>query len=177
MGGCDKTVPAMLMGAISADIPSIFMPAGPMLERALERRHAGKRQRRLEILGRTGGRQPLRPGLEGDRKLHRPFGGDLHDDGHGQHDGVRGRGDGIYLARCRKHTRGGRRTFAIGGPQRVAGPLRWRGKACKPSSFMTSESIDNGLMASLAIGGSTNAIVHLIAIAGRLGHRIVARSV
>ena len=31
MGGCDKTVPAMLMGAISADIPSIFMPAGPML--------------------------------------------------------------------------------------------------------------------------------------------------
>ena len=32
MGGCDKTVPAMLMGAISADIPSIFLPAGPMLK-------------------------------------------------------------------------------------------------------------------------------------------------
>jgi dihydroxy-acid dehydratase len=39
----------------------------------------------------------------------------------------------------------------------------------KPSSFMTAKSIDNGLMASFAIGGSTNAIVHLIAIAGRLG--------
>ena len=31
MGGCDKTVPAMLMGALSADIPSVFLPAGPML--------------------------------------------------------------------------------------------------------------------------------------------------
>ena len=39
----------------------------------------------------------------------------------------------------------------------------------KPSDFMTAESIDNGIMTSLAIGGSTNAIVHLIAIAGRLG--------
>ncbi len=32
MGGCDKTVPAMIMGAISADIPAIFFPAGPMLK-------------------------------------------------------------------------------------------------------------------------------------------------
>ncbi len=32
MGGCDKTVPALLMGAISADVPSIFLPAGPMLK-------------------------------------------------------------------------------------------------------------------------------------------------
>ncbi len=32
MGGCDKTVPAMIMGAISADIPVIFFPAGPMLK-------------------------------------------------------------------------------------------------------------------------------------------------
>lgn len=39
----------------------------------------------------------------------------------------------------------------------------------KPSDFMTEKSIDNGLRTSLAIGGSTNAIVHLIAIAGRLG--------
>ena len=31
MGGCDKTVPGLLMGAISADLPAIFMPAGPML--------------------------------------------------------------------------------------------------------------------------------------------------
>jgi dihydroxy-acid dehydratase len=38
-----------------------------------------------------------------------------------------------------------------------------------PSSFMTAQSIDNGLIAALTIGGSTNAIVHLIAIAGRLG--------
>ena len=39
----------------------------------------------------------------------------------------------------------------------------------RPSKFMTIQSIENGLMTSLAIGGSTNAIVHLIAIAGRLG--------
>ncbi len=50
---------------------------------------------------------------------------------------------------------------------RRAVEMAWEG--WKPSSFMSSKSIDNGLMASFAIGGSTNAIVHLIAIAGRLG--------
>jgi dihydroxy-acid dehydratase len=50
---------------------------------------------------------------------------------------------------------------------RRAVDLAW--ESWKPSDFLTSESIDNGLITSLAIGGSTNAIVHLIAIAGRLG--------
>ncbi len=39
MGGCDKTVPGLIMGAMSADLPCIFMPAGPMLKRAGKTRH------------------------------------------------------------------------------------------------------------------------------------------
>ena len=57
LGGCDKTVPALLMGAISADVPSLFLPGRTDVEGQVERRHARKRQRRLEVLGRTGRRQ------------------------------------------------------------------------------------------------------------------------
>ena len=51
MGGCDKTTPGLLLGAISMNLPAIFMPAGPMLRGAWRGASAGFGQRRLEILG------------------------------------------------------------------------------------------------------------------------------
>ena len=51
MGGCDKTTPALLMGAISADLPAIFLPAGPML-RGNWRGAPRQRHRRVAALGR-----------------------------------------------------------------------------------------------------------------------------
>ena len=56
MGGCDKTTPALLMGAISMNLPAIFMPAGPMLRGIVARRRARFGQRRVEILGRAARR-------------------------------------------------------------------------------------------------------------------------
>ena len=94
--------------------------------------------------------------------------GNLHDDGHGKHHGLGDRSDGFLATRCGKrpsvvaeHARLGTQTG------RRAVDMAW--EELKPSTFLTSESIDNALMTSFAIGGSTNAIVHLIAIAGRLG--------
>ncbi len=46
MGGCDKTTPGLLMGAISMDLPAIYLPAGPHAARQLERPAARQRHRR-----------------------------------------------------------------------------------------------------------------------------------
>ena len=87
MGGCDKTTPATIMGAISANLPVIFMPAGPMM-----RGHFGG-----NILGSgsdiwkywpKGSRQHHDPAMERHGGRHRPLGRHLHDDGHGLHHDV-----------------------------------------------------------------------------------------
>ncbi len=56
MGGCDKTTPGLVMGAISMGIPAIYIPAGPML-RATGMANISARLRRLEILDREARRQ------------------------------------------------------------------------------------------------------------------------
>ena len=61
MGGCDKTTPALLMGAISMNLPAIFMPAGPDAARQLAWAFAGLGQRCLEILGGIARRHDHRP--------------------------------------------------------------------------------------------------------------------
>ena len=57
MGGCDKTTPALIMGATSMNLPAIYMPAGPMLRGNWRGATLGSRQRHLEILGRAARRQ------------------------------------------------------------------------------------------------------------------------
>ncbi len=168
MGGCDKTVPAMLMGAISADIPSIFFPAGPML-----------RGKWKDVT--------LGSGSDAWKYWDQRLAGNLCDSDWKGIENCIARSAGTCMTmgtastmacvteamgfslpgaasvpavmadHCRLATQTGRRAVE----------LAWQ--KIKPSTFMTAESIDNGVMTSLAIGGSTNAIVHLIAIAGRLG--------
>ena len=57
MGGCDKTTPALMMGAISAGMPCIYLPAGPMLRGNWQGQDAGLGLGRLEVLGRAPRRQ------------------------------------------------------------------------------------------------------------------------
>ena len=91
LGGCDKTVPALLMGATSANLPAIFVPAGPDAARQLARPVAGIGQRRLEVLGRAARRHARRMQLARDGRRHRAIVRHLHDDGHGVDDGRRRR--------------------------------------------------------------------------------------
>ena len=56
MGGCDKTTPALIMGATSMNLPAIFMPAGPMLRGNWRGDDARLGIRRVEVLGRTARR-------------------------------------------------------------------------------------------------------------------------
>jgi len=168
LGGCDKTVPAMLMGAISADIPAIFVPAGPMLKarwrdvtlgsgsdawKYWDQRLAGNLCDRdwngiENCIGRSAGTCMTMGTASTMACVTEALGFSL-------------RGSATIPAVVAEHSR-----LAVQSG-RCAVEMAWTQR--KPSTFLDARSIDNALITSLAIGGSTNAIVHLIAIAGRLG--------
>lgn len=171
MGGCDKTVPALLMGAISADIPSIFLPAGPML----------KAKWKGEALG---------SGSDVWKYWAERSAGNLCDGDWGEIENCIGRSAGTCMtmgtastmacvaeamgmtlpgAACTpavvaEHSRLG---VATG---RRAVELAW--EKLLPSQVINEQSIENAIVTDLAIGGSTNAIVHLIALAGRIESKL-----
>ena len=64
LGGCDKTVPGLMMGATSANLPAIFVLRRPHAARQLAGRGARQRQRRVEVLGGEAGGQPRRLRVE-----------------------------------------------------------------------------------------------------------------
>ncbi|TWU49868.1 L-arabinonate dehydratase [Rubripirellula reticaptiva] len=168
MGGCDKTVPAMLMGAISADIPSIFFPAGPMLKGRWKDVTLGSGSDVWKYWDERVAGNLCDSDWKGIENCIARSAGTCMTMGTASTMACVTEAMGFSLPgaatipavmaeHCRLATRTGRRAVE----------MAWEN--LKPSTFMTAESIDNGLMTSLAIGGSTNAIVHLIAIAGRLG--------
>ena len=100
MGGCDKTTPATIMGAISMNLPVIFMPAGPMMRGHFGGQDSRERFRHLEVLRRERGREtsPKRQwkDMEGG---NRALGRHLHDHGDRVDDDVHRRG--AWASRCR----------------------------------------------------------------------------
>ena len=168
MGGCDKTTPALLMGAISMNLPAIFMPAGPMLSRQLARPGRWAAARTCGNTGRKNAPATSATAMARDGGRHRPLARALHDDGHGVDDGG-GRGSaGLTLpgaasipAADSRHAR-----MATDTGRRIV-DMVW--EDLKPRDFITAGSVDNAVTTALALGGSTNAVIHLIAIAGRAG--------
>lgn len=168
MGGCDKTVPAMLMGAISADVPAVFMPAGPML----------KARWKDVTLG---------SGSDAWKYWSERCAGNLCDGDWWEIENCIARSAGTCMTMGTASTMAAAAEalgFTLPGASsipavlaehqrmavrtgRLAVQLAWNG--LKPSLIVSPESIDNALRVVLALGGSTNAIVHLIALAGRAG--------
>ncbi len=168
MGGCDKTTPALLMGALSMDIPVIYVPAGPML----------RGNWRGETLG---------SGSDAWKYWDEKRAGNLSEEAWCEIE------DGIARSPGHCMTMGTASTmtaiaetlgFSLPGassiPASDSNHMRmatqsgrqivenaWRD--WKPSDFVTAGSFDNAIAVDMAIGGSTNAIVHLIAMAGRAG--------
>jgi dihydroxyacid dehydratase/phosphogluconate dehydratase len=101
--------------------------------------------------------------LEGNRELHRTIGRYMHDDGDCLHDGLHCRGLRVNAV-VAEHSR---LAVATG---RLAVELAWKNRT--PLSILTRESFENAMVTQLAISGSTNAIVHMIAMAGRAGIKI-----
>jgi dihydroxy-acid dehydratase len=171
MGGCDKTVPAQLMGAASADVPAVQLLAGPMMPTSFrgERLGACTDCRRFwaqyragtidadEIaaietrLATTAGTCMVMGTASTLACLAEALGMTLP--------GTAAI-PAVHADRLRAAEASGRRAAEM-----ARAPVR-------PSQVITQKSIDNALRVLLAIGGSTNAIVHLTAIAGRVGAKL-----
>src|SRR5439155_12294232 len=166
--GCDKTTPAQLMGAASADIPAIVVPGGPMLSGQWKDRKLGSGTdgRKLFDLFRTG-RLTEEEWSEIEGGLSRSAG----------HCTVMGTAStmtsiaealGMTLTGCANIPAADSRRLAIAelSGRRIVDLVR---EDLLPSRIMTRQAFQNAMTVDMALGGSTNAVVHLIAIAGRLG--------
>jgi dihydroxy-acid dehydratase len=169
--GCDKTTPAQLMGAASADIPSIVVPGGPMLAGQWKDRRLGSGTdgRKLFDLFRTG-KITEEDWCEIEGGMSRSAG----------HCTVMGTAStmtslaevlGMTLPGCANIPAPDSRRLAI-AEQSGRRIVEMVDEDLKPSRILTREAFENAITVDMAIGGSTNAVVHLIAIAGRLGIRL-----
>jgi dihydroxy-acid dehydratase len=169
--GCDKTTPAQLMGAASADIPAIVVPGGPMLAGQFkgQRLGSGTDGRKLFDLYRTG-KLTDEDWSEVEGCIARTSG----------HCTVMGTASTMTsLAEALGMTLPGSASIPAPDSRRMAN-AELSGRAAvelieagrTPSRIMTREAFENAITVLMALGGSTNAVVHLIAIAGRLGIRL-----
>ena len=170
LGGCDKTIPSLLMAAASVDLPAVVVPGGPMLTGTFRGVPLGCGTD-VWRLSRGG---PRRHAVRGRRSCDSESSmirsrGPLQHDGHRVDDGPARRGARHDAARHGRDP--GRRTAGCWPARtRPAGwSSRWSPRDRRPSQVLTAGSFHNAIVALAAIGGSTNAVVHLLAIAGRLG--------
>jgi dihydroxy-acid dehydratase len=168
VGGCDKTVPAQLMGAISSGTPSVMLVVGPMLAQSFE----GERLSACTDCRRYWAR--YRAGEVTDEKIATLEGKLATTAGTC---GVMGTASTMA---CIASTLGFMPLDAASAPAVHADRLRIAEEAgaqavrliqnpVSPLSLMTQGNLDNAVRVLLSLGGSTNAIVHLAAIAGRAG--------
>ena len=168
VGGCDKTVPAQLMGAASADVPAVQLLAGPMMPTSFrgERLGACTDCRRFWAMHRAGkvdeqGIEEIEGNLATTAGTCAVMGTASTMAAIAEALGMALPGSAaipaVHSDRLRAAEASGARAVEL-----AKNPIR-------PSQVITPASVDNALRVLLAIGGSTNAIVHLTAIAGRLG--------
>jgi len=168
MGGCDKTVPAQLMGAATCDVPAIQLVGGPMMTGTYrgERLGACTDCRRFWAM--------YRAGTISDEEIN-----EIEDNLATTAGTCPVMGTASTMA-CIAEALGMALPDSAGAPAVHADRLRIAeatGLAAyrliqsgiTPARVITEKSVENALRVLLAIGGSTNAVIHLTAIAGRLG--------
>ena len=168
LSGCDKTTPAMLMGAASADVPAIMVTGGPMLRGRWKTEDIGSGTDNWRFWAeRRAGRLSEEEFCEIEACLSRSAG----------HCMVMGTASTMAsMAEALGMTLPGNAAIPAADSRRLAlAELSGRRivemvrEDLKPSKILTREAFDNAIRAGMAIGGSTNAIIHLLAIAGRAG--------
>jgi dihydroxy-acid dehydratase len=168
MGGCDKTTPALLMGAISMNLPAIFMPAGPMLRGNWRGNALGSGSDVWKYWA------ELRAGTITSEDWGEIEQGIARSPGHCMTMGTAS--TMTSAAEALGMTLPGAASIPAADSRHAVMATR-TGKRIvdmvwadlKPSDLITEDSIHNSVSAVLAIGGSTNAVVHLIALARRAG--------
>ena len=171
MGGCDKTVPAQLMGAVSAARPAIMLVAGPMMTG----RHRGERLGACTDCRRFWAR--YRAGAVDEAEISEVEGqlavtaGTCAVMGTASTMACIAEALGMILpgtaAIPAVHADRLRAAEATG-----AAAVRLIGSDRTPGRIVNAKSVENALRVLLALGGSTNAVIHLTAIAGRAGVKV-----
>ncbi len=168
MGGCDKTTPALIMGATSMNLPAIFVPAGPMLRGNWHGEFLGSGTDTWKYWA------DLRAGNIDERAWEEVEEGIARSFGHCM---VMGTASTMTsVAETLGLTLPGAASIpaADSNHPRMASESGRRGvemvwEDLKPSDILTSAAFDNAITVVQALSGSTNAIIHLIAMAGRAG--------
>jgi dihydroxy-acid dehydratase len=171
MGGCDKTTPAIVMGAVSMNLPAIYLPAGPMLSGHWRETTLGSGSDTWKYWA------ELRAGTISESDWQEIE-------------------DGIARSPGTCMTMGTAATMmsitealglALPGASSIPAPdsnhakmatlcgkraveLVW--EDLRPRDILTAESFDNAIVTLMAMGGSTNALIHLVAMAGRAGIKL-----
>ncbi len=168
IGGCDKTVPALLMGAASAGKPAIMEVTGPMMTGHFRGKRLGACTdcRRLWGMHRAGKISAEDIDAVGNRLM--PTAGTCMVMGTASTMALMTEALGMMLpgGAAIPAVMADRLRHAEDTGARAVG-LALEG--VKPSQIMTKEAFENALRTLLAVGGSTNGLVHIAAVAGRLG--------
>jgi dihydroxy-acid dehydratase len=168
LGGCDKTIPSLLMAAASVDLPAVVVPGGPMLTGTFRgvALGCGTDVWRLS--------EEVRAGTLSMEQFTRSESAMIRSRGHCNTMGTAStmalvaEALGMVLPGVAGTPAPDSRLLeAAHGTGRLAVGMVSADR--RPSTFLTRASFANAIVALAAIGGSTNAVVHLLAIAGRLG--------
>jgi dihydroxy-acid dehydratase len=171
MGGCDKTTPALVMGATSMNLPAIYVPAGPMLKGHWREATLGSGSDSWKYWA------ELRAGNISERDWQEIEDGIARSPGTCMTMGTAATmmsiaetlgltlpGASSIPAPDSNHAK----MATLAGKRIVE--MVW--EDLKPRDFLTSSSFDNAIVTLMAMGGSTNALIHLVAMAGRAGIKL-----
>ncbi len=168
LGGCDKTTPALLMGATSMNLPAVYLPAGPMLRG----NYAGK------VLGSGSDTWKYwadkQAGIVSEEEWQAVEGGIARSFGTCMTMGTAATMMSLAEALGMTLTGASSIPAADSAHDRMATACGRRivamiAEDLKPRDVLSRAAFENALVVHMALGGSTNAIIHLIAMAGRAG--------
>ncbi|MFD9306786.1 L-arabinonate dehydratase [Streptomyces sp. NPDC060048] len=168
LGGCDKSTPALLMGAASVDLPTVFVPAGPMLPGHWRGETLGSGTDMWKYW------DDKRAGLIGDCEMAELESGLARSPGHCMTMGTASTltaaaetlGVTVPGASSIPAVDSGHDRMAAASGMRIVELVR---QDRRLSDILSREAYEDAVAAVLALGGSTNAVIHLIAMAGRSG--------
>jgi dihydroxy-acid dehydratase len=168
LGGCDKTVPAELLGAASADIPAIMITGGPSPAAVFRGRELGAGTDLWHYV------DELRAGRMSPEEFDELEAAATRSFGHCNEMGTASTMTSIVeaLGMCLPGTA----SIPAVDPARTraaeatgARAVEIAREGLRPSRILTAEAFDNAITVLMAIGGGTNAVIHLLALAGRVG--------
>ena len=169
--GCDKTTPAQLMGAASMDVPSIMVSGGPMLRGMWKNEELGSG---TDLWKHWDER---RAGRMSNEEWNEMEGCISRSPGHCMTMGTAStmtsiaEALGMMLPGCASIPAADsrRQAMAEASGRRIVEMVK---EELRPSRVLTPHAFENAIRLAVALGGSTNAVIHLVAVAGRLGFQI-----